>query len=568
MSSAIDPTKPVSGQTVVKSQLRANFAAAKNEIEALQAGGITFPAGQLGEGTVARSMTDELRDIAVPVTRFGAIAGGSAATNNAAFQAAANEGIPISIPSGVFALSDELDITEPNTKFIGRHRKHSRIVSSYPFVFRLREGADNFHCRDLGLESTDDTATDLFFGLIYSNNESINGITIERCYFTAPDANTNALGLYADKSDGTNMIQNIRFLDNIVEEMGNSGICLQNHKHDVAAWRIRNFWIERNLFKSLGQANSDYGMGATLTGRVANGWVRDNILDDILGIGLEMANGNYNVHFLNNGFRNITRRGYGSATNPIACSSNQSPKIPHYSCVIAGNYSEAGATVEGGLFFGNMEGLILSNNSFDLEDNVSFRDVNDMSGVGNKFRCQAAKGMVLEGTSGASCKRNVLRDTQVDMSSRGSAVTSVVSFEGTSGSCDANRLVGGLLTRPSGGGAYVLTNDASNSRNVVEQMSTGAEAWAPRLKTITLSDADQSLTLIDIQYENLRLTGTLTATRTVTFPREGRWTVHNNTTGGQSVSCGPAGGTGLTITNGSRKVVQTRTGDTVDSTPA
>ena len=126
----------------------------------------------------------------------------------------------------------------------------------------------------------------------------MDGIHISQCYFTAPDANTNAFGLYADKPDGTNLIQNIWFLDNIVENMGNSGMCFQNHLLDDPAWRIRNFWVERNLFRNMGQTSSLYGMIGTYTGRMANGWVRNNIGDNLPGHRLEMASGNYNVHFI------------------------------------------------------------------------------------------------------------------------------------------------------------------------------------------------------------------------------------------------------------------------------
>lgn len=529
----------------------------------------TLPAAALAPGTVERSVVEELKDLGEPVTRFGAIAGGSAATNNVAFQAAANEGIPILVPAGEFNLSAEINVTEPGTAFIGKHRRASKIISSYPFIFRLREGANDFAASRLHLESTDDTAIDLFYGLIRVVNESVDGIHISQCYFTAPDANTNAFGLYADKPDGTNLIQNIWFLDNIVENMGNSGMCFQNHILDDPAWRIRNFWIERNLFRNMGQTSSLYGMIGTYTGRMANGWVRNNIGDNLLGIGLEMASGNYNVHFIGNCFRNITRRGYGSTTNPISISSSSVPKVSHYACSVIGNFSEAGHVVTGGLFFGNMEGLVLSNNSFDLEDSVVIRDCNDTTGSHNKFRCRLpAKGLVLEGTSGASCKRNHFLETIVDMTDRASAVAAVVSFEGTSGSCDKNILKGGRLLRPVGGGITATTNDAANSRNVIEEMSNDFEEYADRIKILTLSDADSSVGLYEAQYRHLRLTGTLTATRSVVVPREWRGIIHNNTTGGQSVSVAPAGGTGLTIANGARKVVQTRTGDTLDATPA
>lgn len=47
MASLIDPTKPADGVPAVKADLRANLQAAKDEIEALQAGGAALPAGGL-----------------------------------------------------------------------------------------------------------------------------------------------------------------------------------------------------------------------------------------------------------------------------------------------------------------------------------------------------------------------------------------------------------------------------------------------------------------------------------------------------------------------------------------
>ncbi|MFO1087638.1 MAG: hypothetical protein U1E21_24010, partial [Reyranellaceae bacterium] len=518
-------------------------------------------------GSVARGVEDELRALGTPVARFGVVADGTTDDTDA-WQAALDSGEPLLLPDRASKLSALLEVAEPNTRIYGRHRRQSRLVSSYQFIFKIREGADDFQIFDVGLESTKSASAMQYYGLIHVNNESVDGIHVERCYFTAPNCNTNGIGLYADKADGTNLIRNIKILNNRFKSMGVGGICLQNHLHEMPAWRIRNFEIAGNLFENIGTVDPDYGMAATLTGRVADGVVAFNIIDDPLGIGLEMAGGNYNVHFLYNGFRNVTRRGYGSATFPISCSSSTTPRIPHYSCSIVGNYSEAGATVEGGLFFGDMKGAVISKNSFDLKDSVTIRDCEDLSGESNKWRCQGAKGLVLEGTSGAACKRNRLRDTQVDMSSRSSAATAVVSYEGTSGSCDGNVLDGGLLTRPSGGGAWVTNNDSTNSRNVVERMSTADAVYAERLQTVTMTDADLLVDLISAQYKTLRILGTLTATRALRLPREGTWTIYNNTTGGQTLSVAPSGGTGVNVANGAKKVIITRTGDAGDYTPA
>ena len=526
----------------------------------------TLADGWAGTGSVARSVEDELRSLGTPVERFGVVADGTTDDTDA-WQEALDSGEPLLLPDRASKLSALLEVTEPHTRIYGRHRRQSRLVSSYQFIFKIREGADDFQIFDVGLESTKSASAMQYYGLIHVNNESIDGVHIERCYFTAPDCNTNAFGVYADKEDGTNLVQNIKFLHNIVESTG-GGICFQNHLHDTPAWRIKNFWIVQNLFKSIGPINTDYGMGVTLTGRVANGWVVDNMLDDVLDIGLEMANGNHNVHFIRNGFRNITRRGTPlGATHPIACSSNQTPKITHTACSVVGNYSEAGATVEGGLFFGNMDDLVLDSNYFDLEDAVSIRDCNDLRGDKNTFRCQAAKPMVFEGTSGASCKRNKLRRTRLDATSRGSAVTAMVSWEGTAGSCDDNWLIDSLVQRPASGGSYGTTNDAANTRNGFQRTSTDAENFGDRQKTIGLpADADYGVALIDAQYDILRFTGTLTAARTITMPREWRGTIHNNTTGGYGLSIGPSGGTGQTVTNGAKRLIQCRTGDTNDYT--
>lgn len=67
------------------------------------------------------------------------------------------------------------------------------------------------------------------------------------------------------------------------------------------------------------------------------------------------------------------------------------------------------------------------------------------------------------------------------------------------------------------------------------------------------SDANITLTAAEARCDIVELTGTLSATRNVVVPLGvQRWTIFNNTSGGQSVQVIGASGTGVTIANAKR----------------
>jgi hypothetical protein len=75
--------------------------------------------------------------------------------------------------------------------------------------------------------------------------------------------------------------------------------------------------------------------------------------------------------------------------------------------------------------------------------------------------------------------------------------------------------------------------------------------------TLAMADANQTLTYEQAMCESMELTGALTALRDVTVPLVPRsWTVFANVTGGFGVRVIGASGTGITVADGKRAIVE------------
>lgn len=94
----------------------------------------------------------------------------------------------------------------------------------------------------------------------------------------------------------------------------------------------------------------------------------------------------------------------------------------------------------------------------------------------------------------------------------------------------------------------------SNLGTLLEQAIVGAG-------TVNMPDTDVTLTINDGAASTgravfLTLTGTLTATRTLTVPTINKnYIIYNNTTGSQPVLVKTSAGTGVIITNGAKTII-------------
>jgi len=86
--------------------------------------------------------------------------------------------------------------------------------------------------------------------------------------------------------------------------------------------------------------------------------------------------------------------------------------------------------------------------------------------------------------------------------------------------------------------------------------------------TLAMADANQTLTYEQAMCESMELTGALTALRDVVVPAIPRdWKVFANTTGGFGVRIKTAAGTGITIADGKRAIVECDGTNVVRVTP-
>ena len=118
---------------------------------------------------------------------------------------------------------------------------------------------------------------------------------------------------------------------------------------------------------------------------------------------------------------------------------------------------------------------------------------------------------------------------------------------------------GARILRTDGAGYWLNTTD----NNTTDPESAGAVAagWVPDFTSggtaVTMTNAN--VTLTGLQYGNpiIVITGTLTANLNLIFPNIAKdWIVINNTTGGYTVTCKTAAGTGVVVT-----LTQTIVGD-------
>lgn len=217
MSSAIDATKPVTGVNADKADLRANFAAAKNEIEALQASkqDATLPNGWR-PGAVARSVRDVLADLTVRDSRgayhidafsaAGSVAGG-VVDARAAFVSAFASGEHIVLQPATYKWSDIIDAGSLENITISGVPGITKITGDFGPRMLLLDNLANVEFYGIIFENTNNQASpDGAYGTVYSYQSVWNNARFRKCGFTAPNGNLNGLMVYVrtTPTDATN----------------------------------------------------------------------------------------------------------------------------------------------------------------------------------------------------------------------------------------------------------------------------------------------------------------------------------------------------------------------------
>lgn len=458
------------------------------------------------------------------------------------------------LPGGTIKITAQISAALSNCKIVGVPGQ-TKITGAFGYALLRLLDCSNVVFEDITFENTYVNATeDLGYGLVWSQRNTLTNLTFNRCSFTCPSANTNAVKFNASTSaDGltyARFYKDIRFLDCQFYDIGRMGIEILNHYSDTVD-RVKSFYIQRSGFKNLGLSGS-YGMAVSFSGRQSNLHVQDCDIDNPLGIGIEFA-GSYKGYCQGNFFRNVTR-----ATALIATSDSSGGNKPVTDMTISGNKTDgyqSAATVS----FGQISSSSIYDNQFNIGGYIDVIDAVDNFFDKNTIISTGIYGMLFRINVGKVNTNNKIERTTIDCSSASSgSFIATVQFDGVGTTQNLVRRC--KLKRPGAGNFLGISNTATYCW--MEQTDTDSTLWSRAVNIVTLSGAGPTtLSPQTCQYETLEFRGTLSANHTVFCDRgaDRLYIVRNATTGGFSVDFRPSSGNlGSLVANGKQATIALR----------
>lgn len=358
----------------------------------------------------------------------------------------------VTVPAGTYLLQNMVIISASNViiRGVGRASRLRRLNAAN--LIRLATTNDIVF-EDLMFECTRVQATEDFYGIIWSQDSSVRRITFNRCYFTVPNCNTNALKFI---NEGAQTTDGIVVRDCVFENIGRMGIELQNNTPDPATFRYRNILIDNCRFINTGLSGS-YGMGVSFTGGGERVTVRNCTFTNTT-MAIENVGSSDSV-FDSNRFEWIA----GNPHTLYTCFSF-SGAITMQRCRVTNNICE-NACLDSIRFY-NQQYLYSAGNVFitagsnsNVLNYVYYRDVNDARITNDTFITQGLYSVLMEGTASNNCSRNTFTGCIFDNSAANvlsPAITlSIFRTSGTGGGqCTDNRLFGCHFVRGATGGVH------------------------------------------------------------------------------------------------------------------
>jgi hypothetical protein len=478
-------------------------------------GDVTSPTGTIGKVT------------GVSIEAFGAVGNDPTADNKAALDAALSAGVPLIVPAKSYRLATKLNRPWNGVRLTGM--PGARIYSdTLTELFQLGTSNDN-RLTDIFFESTVADATD-GTGLFISY-ASVKNTTWKRCKFRAAAAGVNGIKLVADNIAIENGIENVFARECEFTEVGRMGMEVQDHTPAYTYSKVRNVGATDCIFRDCGKVL--WGIDLSFSGPIVGAASQGNTFFNSVTIAAEFAGPHISPVATDNQFANL-----GDAAMALSFTNGQDTAlVPN--ALIERNRS-LGRSGAGTRFWNLIDGR-LSNNTFLVKAQVHFRDSTRCESDGDVYDSTGSYALWAEHNVAAKeCSYNVWRNVNLVTTSAGAF--SCARFQGTKAT--RNRIELSRLSRVAG---TRIDQTSGATINQIFNCQRDANPYSPA-RTHALSDADKTLNLEDIDGEALIFTGTLTATRTVTFPAASRgWRVRNATN--QSLNL-TAGGNGTTVAAG------------------
>lgn len=591
--------------------------------------GETIAANALGPGLVARSVAAELRDLGVPIGRFGAIGGGEA-DDRAAFVSAFASGESLILRPTTYKWSDIIDAGSlENVTFFGVPGI-TKITGDFGPRMLLLDNLTNVEFNGIIFENTNNQASpDGAYGTVYSYRSIWNNVRFKKCGFTAPNGNLNGLMVYVRTSptDATNdaaidglLIEDCDFYDIgrigcvIMNRWGGGEGLLQNSASaaqsiiTLPSWfsatddtyngltlkilsgagrgqsftitdytgsnkqatisgtvgtaldttsyfeigpgrhsYARNVRFRNNRLRNLGLSGTS-GIGLSLDGYGEGFEVAGNDLKNCLTIGLE------NVGWRKGVIRENTFADFrsGRAWAPLSLSTNTNLM---YGLLLQGNKCLEAANAPL-VMYGVMESL--------LQDEYYWADSQTYTLHSRYFQRNALRKCYIRGSGTNQVAWGRENETGRPVSDNIDEGCTFDHAESTN-NFSAVRAAGSAVLRNITRDATILNasgfaHDETTSAvlNRLERTSWGSNlsavggTYRHGLYIYSMGDADASPSSLHAQHDDIKITGSLTATRTLTWPKwDKKWTFWNATS--QTVNVKSSGSSSsVAIAAGSR----------------
>jgi len=503
----------------------------------------------LNNGTSYADISGGINAGVFNVQTFGAV-GDGVTDDTVAIQAAidaivlAAKGVLL-FPPGTYKITAELTAAFTDTLVTG---KGATLTGSFGYGLLKLLATTNTVIEHIVFNNTHTNAVeDTGKSVVYSANVAIDNLTIRDCTFKCPNAYTSAFTIYARTStaDTTGSIKGLKIVNNLFENVGRICITLMNRSTTADAYNAtRDILVENNRVETSGAAGAN-GFFISLDGSGSKVSISNNHIKDALLIGIENTGWTDCVYE-----RNIFS-GTANKYAPFGFSAADVTR-PMTHQVIKGNITKD--EMQSACNFYEVDDSTFSNNVF-LKDTTGAASAVNVRGNRNNFtderyESKGANAMIF-GTGGSQAiKDNIVSNCRLSTASS-SANTSVVRFWGSGVTLNIVR----DCELRKGTGGFWADQASSAAGNAVENVTDENGVPQDQHTLFTMPDSNTSFTDV-FSYATIRIDGTLTAGRTLDFPKthaRRHKTIFNNT--GQAITVGVNGTAVDSIAAGATKVV-------------
>jgi hypothetical protein len=206
------------------------------------------------------------------------------------FFAASNGRLGI-LPPGTYAVTSLLLLGLTNTTIMGTP---GRTFITGAFDYRVIRLLDLVNVQFYGIEFVStytNTVEDATYGVVYSLLNSMKDVSFDYCGFSAPNANTDGINVLPRTiaTNNTAIVDGLSITNSLFHDIGRIGSTVMNRGVNATNPHsaFRRFRFDNNRGVNLGTINTKFGMLLSMDGFGETFSASDNLMDNLLDIGIE-----------------------------------------------------------------------------------------------------------------------------------------------------------------------------------------------------------------------------------------------------------------------------------------